>query len=348
MVEWTMTKDNAGLQDRMVTIGDIAERAGVAASTVSRALSNPDRVNVRTREKIQKIAAELGYIPSTLARNLRMGSTGTIAVLVPDVSSPVSFQIVRGTQNQIKAKGYTQVLINTEQAEDFELDVLKKLRRSADGTILGSSSLTDDQLAQLAGLQPLVTINRPTAGVPTVLIDTATAMTEAVGHLAAFGHKSVVYVSGPEGSWSNQQRWQAIASAAGEAGMKAIRIGPYPGDKRSGAAAADEALAHETTSIIAFNDMLAIGILQRLGGLRIPVPGALSVIGCDDVMGADFCNPPLTTIACPIEQAGQMAVTMLLDRLGAGAGTQKPYTATLPSELVVRASTGPARRDQSR
>ncbi|MBT2250313.1 LacI family DNA-binding transcriptional regulator [Arthrobacter sp. BHU FT2] len=339
-----MTKDSSGVQDRMVTIGDIAEKAGVTPSTVSRALSKPDRVNVKTREKIQQIAAELGYIPSTLARNLRIGSTGTIAVLVPDVTSPVSFQIVRGTQNQIKARGYTQVLINTEQAEDFELDVLKKLRRSADGAILGSSSLTDDQLAQLAGQQPLVTVNRPTAGVSTVLIDTATAMTEAVAHLASLGHSSVVYVSGPASSWSNQQRWQAIQVAADEAGMKAVKIGPYPGDKKSGSAAADEALMHGSTSVIAFNDMLAIGILQRLGELGISVPGDLSIVGCDDVIGADFCNPPLTTISSPIEQAGQMAVTMLLDRLGTGSSTLKPYTATLPSELVIRDSTGPARQ----
>ncbi|MFF1253877.1 LacI family DNA-binding transcriptional regulator [Pseudarthrobacter sp. NPDC058329] len=337
-----MTKDNSGLRDRMVTIGDIAERAGVVPSTVSRALSNPERVNVKTREKIQQIAAELGYIPSTLARNLRMGSTGTIAVLVPDVSSPVSFQIVRGTQNEIKAKGFTQVLINTEQAEDFELDVLKKLRRSADGAILGSSSLTDDQLAQLAGLQPLVTINRPTPGVSTVLIDTVAAMTDAVSHLADFGHRSLVYVSGPASSWSNQQRWRAIKAAARNRGIKAVKIGPYPGDKKSGAAAADEALTHGATSVIAFNDMLAIGILQRLGELGVSVPSEISIVGCDDVMGADFCNPPLTTISSPIEQAGQMAVTMLLDRLGSASLALKPYTATLPSELVIRASTGQA------
>ncbi|TDL39696.1 LacI family DNA-binding transcriptional regulator [Arthrobacter nitrophenolicus] len=338
-----MTKETAALRDRMVTIGDIAKRAGVAPSTVSRALSNPDRVNAETREKIQKIAAELGYIPSPLARNLRMGSTGTIAVLVPDVSSPVSFQIVRGTQNQIKATGYTHVLINTEQAEDFELDVLRRLRRTADGAILGSSSLTDEQLAQLASLQPLVTFNRPTPGVSAVLIDTATAMGDAVSHLASLGHTSVTYVGGPSTSWSNAQRWQAIEAAAQKLDMSANRIGPYPGDKKSGAAAADEVLTVGSTSIIAFNDMLAIGILQRLSELGISVPADLSVVGCDDVMGADFCNPPLTTIASPIEQAGRMAVSILLDRMAAADGSAKPYTTTLPSELVVRASTGPAR-----
>lgn len=336
-----MTKDNAGLQDRMVTISDIAEKAGVAASTVSRALSNPERVNAKTRERIEQIAAELGYVASPLARNLRMGMTGTIAVLVPDVSSPVSFEIVRGTQNQLKAEGYTQVLINTEQAGDFELDVMRKLRRSADGVILGSSSLTDEQLADLASLQPLVTINRPTANAPTILIDTATAMKDAVAHLAALGHQSLTYVSGPANSWSNQQRWQAVEQAAKEAGMHSVRIGPFPANKLSGAAAADQVLANGSTSAIAFNDMMAIGMLQRLSERGVSVPKDMSVIGCDDVLGADFCNPPLTTISSPIEEAGQAAVTMLLSRLVKGSGaTLDPVV--LPSHLVVRDSTGAA------
>ncbi|MCT9626753.1 LacI family DNA-binding transcriptional regulator [Pseudarthrobacter equi] len=342
-----MDKEGTGLQDRVVTIGDIARRAGVAASTVSRALSNPDRVNAGTREKIEQIAAELGYVPSAMARNLRMGKTGTIAVLVPDVSNPFSFEIVRGTQTQIRAEGYSQVLINTEQAKDFELDVMRQLRRSADGVVLGSSMLTDEQLAELSSLQPLVTINRPTADAPTVLIDSATAMTAAVNFLADLGHSSVTYVSGPEHSWSNRQRWEAVEKAAAVKNMRVTRTSPYPADKVSGAAAADEALATGSTSVIAFNDMLAIGMLQRMRELGVAVPGGISIIGCDDVLGADFCNPPLTTVASPIEQAGQVAVSMLLSRLNPTAKAMaNPFV--LPSQLVVRASTGPAPKSLAR
>jgi DNA-binding LacI/PurR family transcriptional regulator len=207
--------------------------------------------------------------------------------------------------------------------------------------ILGSSSLTDEQLADLASLQPLVTINRPTANAPTILIDTATAMKDAVAHLAGLGHQSLTYVSGPANSWSNQQRWQAIEQAAQEAGIHAVRIGPFPADKLSGTAAADQVLANGSTSAIAFNDMMAIGMLQRLSERGVSVPKDMSVIGCDDVLGADFCNPPLTTISSPIEEAGQAAVTMLLSRLVKGAGaTLDPVV--LPSHLVVRDSTGAA------
>lgn len=123
----------------MPTIRDIAEIAGVATSTVSRALSNPQRVNARTREKIERIAAELHYVPSTQARGLSSGRTGVIAVLVPDITNPFYFDIIRGTQYQLKASGYTQLLVDTEEATDVELDTLRKLRRSTDGVILAAS-----------------------------------------------------------------------------------------------------------------------------------------------------------------------------------------------------------------
>ena len=166
----------AGEDQRMPTIRDIAERAGVATSTVSRALSNPQRVNARTRERIEKIAAELHYVPSTQARGLSSGRTGAIAVLVPDVTNPFYFDIIRGTQNQLKAAGYTQLLVDTEEATDVELDALRRLRRTADGIILAASRLTDAQLAEAASRQSLVTINRATAVAPTVLIDTPAAI----------------------------------------------------------------------------------------------------------------------------------------------------------------------------
>ena len=123
--------------------------------------------------------------------------------------------------------------------------------------ILGSCSVTDEQLAELFH-ERLVTINGRAADASTVLIDTATAMKAAVAHLASLGHQSVTYVSGPENSWSNEQRWLAIEQATQETGMRADTDGPFPADKLSGAAAADQALANSTTSIIAFNDVLAM------------------------------------------------------------------------------------------
>jgi LacI family repressor for deo operon, udp, cdd, tsx, nupC, and nupG len=332
--------DSDDVNERLPTIRDIASRAGVAVSTVSRALSNPDRVSVRTREKIEKIAYELEYVPSTQARSLSSGRTGTVALLVPDVTNPFYFDIVRGTQAQLKAAGYTQLLVDTEEATDVELHTLRRLRRSTDGIILAASRLTDQQLTGVAHQHPLVTINRPSAEAPTVLLDTADAMVQAVDHLASLGHTTVAYAAGPVSSWSNHRRWRAIQQAAEKRSMTPHKLGPYVPKRSSGAAAADAALGTNVTSVIAFNDLLAIGMLQRFAERGVEVPGDISIVGCDDIFGADFCNPPLTTISCPIEQAGRVAVSMLMTQLSPLAGSTVRKVATIPAHLVVRSSTG--------
>ncbi|WP_369046243.1 LacI family DNA-binding transcriptional regulator [Sinomonas sp. P10A9] len=346
-----MTESSGAIEasERMPTIRDIAERAGVATSTVSRALSNPQRVNARTRERIEKIAAELHYVPSSQARGLSSGRTGIIAVLVPDVTNPFYFDIIRGTQNQLKAAGYTQLLVDTEEATDVELDALRKLRRTADGIILAASRLTDVQLTEAARLQPLVTINRATADAPTVLIDTPSAMVQALEHLASLGHTRVTYVGGPTSSWSTHRRWKAIEEAAARRGMTATRVGPYSPKTSSGAAAADAALRTGATAVIAFNDLIAIGMLQRFRERGVRVPEDMSIVGCDNIFGADFCNPPLTTIASPIEQAGRTAVSMLLAQLDPLHAATVRRLAVMPTHLEVRASTGqaPARAEHA-
>ncbi|GAB4098047.1 LacI family DNA-binding transcriptional regulator [Sinomonas halotolerans] len=334
--------EEATARDRMPTIRDIAERAGVATSTVSRALSNPQRVNVRTREKIEKIAAQLNYVPSTQARGLSSGRTGAIAVLVPDVTNPFYFDIIRGTQDQLKAAGYTQLLVDTEEATDIELETLRKMRRTSDGIILAASRLTDAQLADAASRHPMVTINRATADAPTVLLDTPGAMVQALEHLASLGHTKVTYVGGPTSSWSTHRRWKAIEEAAARRGIEATRIGPYAPKTSSGAAAADAALRTGSTAFIAFNDLIAIGMLARLRERGVRVPEDVSIVGCDDIFGADFCNPPLTTIASPIEQAGRTAVSMLLAQLDPTRGGTPRKLAVMPTHLEIRESTGPA------
>lgn len=327
---------------KLPTIKDVAELAGVATSTVSRALSNPDRVNRRTRERIEQVAAQLNYMPSSQARGLSSGRTNAVAVLVPDITNPFYFDIIRGTQNQLKAAGYMQLLVDTEESPEMELDALHKMRRSADGFILAASRLTDAQLADVSGSQPLVTINRASAIAPTVVIDTPSAMIQALEHLASLGHHRVCYASGPPTSWSNQMRWKVFEEDSRHRGMEIHRIGPFVPKTTSGAAAADAAVRTGATACIVFNDLLAIGMLQRLRERGIRVPEDISIVGSDDIFGADFCNPPLTTIASPIEQAGRVAVSMLLSQLNPIYGGGNRKLAVMPTHLTIRASTGPA------
>jgi LacI family repressor for deo operon, udp, cdd, tsx, nupC, and nupG len=330
------------LNDRVPTIRDVAELAGVATSTVSRALSKPDRVNPRTRERIEVAAAQLNYVPSSQARGLSSGRTNAVAVLVPDITNPFYFDIIRGTQHQLKAAGVTQLLVDTEESNEMELEALHKMRRTADGFILAASRLTDAQLAEVSETQPLVTINRASASAPTVVIDTPSAIVQALEHLSSLGHHRVCYVSGPPTSWSNQLRWKVFEEDSARRGMETHRIGPFVPKTTSGAAAADAAVRTGATACIVFNDLLAIGMLQRLRERGISVPEDMSIVGSDDIFGADFCNPPLTTISSPIEQAGRVAVSMLLSQLNPIPGRSGRKLALMPTHLTIRASTGPA------
>jgi LacI family transcriptional regulator len=329
------------MHTRPVTINDVAQRAGVAPSTVSRALSEPGRGNPATRERIRAIARELNYVPNTQARALSSGRTGTIALVVSDVTNPFYFGIIRGTQQQLKAAGYAELLIDTEDSGELEEHMLRSMRRSLDGAILAASRLPERALSALAAEIPLVTVNRNVRGVQSVVIDTPAGIGQAVEHLLSLGHRDLIYVSGPEISWSNQARWHAMQAAGDRHGLAFRRIGPFPAGRRSGSAAADAVLNTGATACVVFNDLLAIGMLSRFRERRVDVPGRLSVVGCDDIFGADFCHPTLTTLSAPAEQAGRAAVAMLL--AGLGAATQPPArrAVLLPTHLTVRESTGP-------
>ncbi|WP_158861707.1 LacI family DNA-binding transcriptional regulator [Leifsonia sp. AG29] len=328
--------------ERPATLADVAAACGVATSTVSRALSNPGRVNAATRERIQRAARELNYIPNSQARALTSGRTRAVAVLVMDVTNPYYFGIIRGTQHQLKAAGYTQILVDTEESEELEDGMLRMLRPSFDGAILAASRLTDRRLTTIASEMPLVAVNRQTRGVPSVFIDTPNGVEQAVGHLVSLGHSDLVYAAGPESSWSGERRWRAMVRAAELYGVRARRIGPFAPRLYAGPAAADAVLHSGATACLAFNDLLAIGMLPRFRERGVDVPGDVSLVGCDDIFGADFCNPPLTTLTAPIEQAGRTAVAMLLGRLQDTPAPATRQEATLPTHLTVRASTGPA------
>lgn len=320
----------------------MAALCGVAASTVSRALSTPERVNFRTRERIEAAAAQLNYIPNSQAKALSSGKTGSVAVLVSDITNPFFFDIIRGAQLQLKAAGYTQLLVDTEESDDMEASTLEQLRRTTDGVILTASRLSDDALASAASKLPLVTINREVDGIPSVVLDTPAATNQALDHLISLGHQSVVFIAGPDASQSSQRRWQALSAAASDRAIEVRRLGPFAPRTYAGAAAADAAVHSGASACIVFNDLIAIGMLQRLRERGVRVPEDMSIVGCDDIFGADFCSPPLTTVTAPLEQAGRVAVSLLLSQISPGFGRASRHQAVLPTHLTVRSSTGPA------
>jgi LacI family transcriptional regulator len=312
----------------------------VATSTVSRAFSTPNRVSARTREHVLAVAAELGYRPNPHARALLSGRHHTVAMVVSDITNPHYFELIRGAEQRAKASEYTLVLVNAEESPRIEYDQIQRLVPSVDGFVLAASRLPDENLEQIAAQRPVVLMNRELPGLPSVVLDHAQGCRQIVEHLASLGHQHLIYLAGPRNSWMASTRWSALSSAAEELGVKAQRIGPFTPKVSQGGAAADGALHAEATAIVAHNDLLAIGVLQRLIQRSVRVPDDISVVGFDNIFAADLCTPSLTTLGGAHVDVGRAAVEILLDALGPARTDDLPPQVALPSELVLRDSTG--------
>jgi DNA-binding LacI/PurR family transcriptional regulator len=318
-----------------VTAKEVADRAGVAASTVSRALNSPGRINEQTRQRILDAARELGYTTSPRPADRK----GLVALLVPDVTNPFYFDIIRSTQEQLRTAGFMQLLIDTGESHSTEAETLAQLESVVDGVILSATRLDETALREATARLPLTVINRQHQDIPSVLIDIRTGLTQAVDHLRALGHETIAFVSGPPGSWQNRWRWKEFEEQVRLQSLTPILLGPYTPTRTSGMAAADALLVTDATACVAFNDLLAIGVLQRLRQRGVRVPDDMSVVGCDDIFGADFSAPPLTTIAGDTEHAGRLAASRLIAILN--GEPPRPGTTMIPTHLLVRESTGP-------
>lgn len=334
----------AGSANPVVTISDVAKAAGVATSTVSRALTQPGRVSEDMRRRIESVANELGYLPNPQARSLTSGRTHTMALLIPGATNPYFFDLIRGTQIQAKVRGYRHMLVDTEASAENEAAVLTELTRVVDGVVLTGSRQSDAQLLEVSRRIPLVVVNREIEGVQSVVVDTTAAVTQALSYLASLGHTKTVFLGGPTDSWSGRRRWDALEEAAAQLRVECVHIGPFTDhvgpftDMQSGAAAADAALHHGATACLFFNDVLAIGALKRFADRGVVVPRDMSVVGCDDIFGADFCNPPLTTLTAPIDEVARLATDMLLSRL-LGLPSARQHE-KVSAHLTLRQSTG--------
>lgn len=328
---------------RRATIRDVAARAGVAASTVSRALSDPTRVHPATRSRIVRAAREVDYRPGS-GRKANAATQRAVALLIPDIANPYFGELTRGTQLELRAAGFTQILADTEESAAIEERALRRVSELADGIVLTATRLSDGQLRAAARTTPLVLVNHPVPGLRSVHLDTAIGFGQAVAHLASLGHRRVAYISGPDGYWPDVTRWTAIQQAAEQTGMAAVRLGSFTPTFAAGAAAADAALQQGATACLAFNDLLAAGAMRRLEQRGLNVPRDMSVVGCDDTFAAELCSPPLTTVSGDLQRLGRVAVQSLMALLELDEEADTVGTTTLPTHLTVRGSTGQAPR----
>jgi DNA-binding LacI/PurR family transcriptional regulator len=327
-----MKSPGAGASGRTVTLQDVAREADVAVSTVSRALSNPDRVSRPMRERVQEVAKRLGY---TSGRAPVRDSL--LALMVSGIANPYNAALIRGVESQARAAGSSLIVGDIADGPEAELAHVERLTdRGVDGIVLASSLLPDDELRSVGCRADVVLFNREVDGFASVVTDSRDGSRQIVEHLAALGHRSIAYLSGPA-LWTDNERWNGLSENAARLGVDIVRLGPFLPTLEQGTAAADVGLGGDATALVAFNDLLAIGILQRLRRRKVDVPGAISVVGHDDIFGADFCQPSLTTVRTDAEHAGRTLVDLMLGRI-----FSRPVgPIVIPAQLVVRESTGP-------
>ncbi|MFE3517925.1 LacI family DNA-binding transcriptional regulator [Streptomyces sp. NPDC059166] len=322
-----------------MTIRDVAQAAGVHVSTVSRAFSASHLVKQETRDRVLAVAAELGYQPNETARALTTGRTRNLGLIVSDIANPFFPPLIKAAQAYARVRGYQVFVADTDEDARREEEAIHTLARQVDGVVLVSPRLANDVIAALDGHPPFVLVNRQVTGLSAVLMDVGHGAGLAVDHLAALGHGHLALVGGPRGSWTNAEMRRAAGRAAADHGIRLDVLSPNAPTEQGGITATDAVLRTGATAVIAYNDLVAIGLVEGLDDRGVRVPGDISVVGVDDTVAGRLNRPRLTTVAMPTGPAGRTAVDLLLQMVE--TETDRPATAqtTLATSLIVRDST---------
>jgi LacI family transcriptional regulator len=327
------------------TMADVANAAGVSKSTVSRAFTQPGMLGEETVARILRIAEQIGYVPNHTARALSTGRNSNVALVVPDVANPFFPPLIRAAQMEADRSDFCVFLGSSDESWQQEDKLVGRFVSQVEGLLLVASRLSEERIHAFAQKRPLVLVNRDVRGIPRLLIDSSIGVSEAMTHLAQLGHKHIVYVSGPSSSWSNQQRRNTVRLGARkhhlEVSIVAARVPSY----ESGRAVVQDILDTGATAVIAFDDLTAQGIMTGMADRGVNVPGDFSVIGCDDVLGA-ATYPSLTTVSNRSDEAGRIAMSLLLDLLNSGVVGDARLS--LETHLVTRGTTAAAPKQPPR
>ncbi len=332
------------MNSKRVTIQDVAEAAGVSRQTVSRAINDRGEISPETRAQILRIAEEMNYRPSSIARGLATQRTGTLGLVVPDVANPFFAEVARGAEHEAYAAGYNVFLCNTDEDPRREIAVLRSLEeKRVDGVMLCSSRLDDDALHEsLSRHASVVLVNRQLNGYEfgCVLIDDEKGGQAITWHLLNTGHHAIGFLTGPPTSRSGQKRVDGYRVAMAAAGVVCNPgwIRPCLPTVEGGHKAAYALFSShpEITALFCYNDLVAIGALQACHDLALIIPDNIAIVGFDDIPLAALVTPALTTCHVSRYEMGVRAMHMLLERIdGCTAECQQVL---LQPELVIRAS----------
>ena len=251
--------------------------------------------------------------------------TRSLAVVATDITNPSYSEIIRGAHQAAGESGYTILLSQTRGNAQFERAWTERELNAVEGVLLTGSSMSHNAIRMLAKQTPLVLLNRRVPEVPAVITDNTTGMRRAVEHLAELGHQTVTYLAGPEASWADGTRWIALMESCKELNLRLRRVGPCSTPTvHAGLDAAEEVLAQKATAIVAFNDVMAIGVIRGMRRAGVRVPDDVSVIGFDNVALAEIVDPELTTVAAPLRTMGIIGVNHLITMIGGATPSRDP------------------------
>jgi DNA-binding LacI/PurR family transcriptional regulator len=329
------------------SIKDIARRAGVSHSTVSRALRGDRRISAATAARIREVAAAVGYVPHAAARALVTCRSAVVGLVVTTLADPFVAEIVAGVEEAATLSGYSVLLATSANEERRELAVVRMLaERRVDGLIVTASRLGEryGELLQKLGV-PVVLINNQAIGdyASSVRIDDFGGAKEVTAFLLSLGHRSLAFVGCPDRPRSHSLRRSGFEAACSELGPEEVcwqtLLPSGQDDLERGAGGLEMALKlrPRPTALVCYNDMTAIGALLSAREHGLNVPADISIVGFDDIREATFVCPPLTTVHQPRREMGRSAFEMLQGLLAGQPGRD----VLVPARLIVRSSAGP-------
>ncbi|MDN7242737.1 LacI family DNA-binding transcriptional regulator [Planococcus sp. N028] len=327
----------------MANIQQVAKQAGVSVATVSRVLNGQNKVALKTKQKVEEAIKDLNYEPSMLGRNLRNSESRIVLILIPAISNPFYFEIIKGIENMALSQNYSILLCETDskpEKEDIYFDLVRK--KMADGIISMDPAVNVETLKELAGKYAIIQCSEygGDIGIPYVTIDNEEASYRAVKHLIQIGHRKIALMNTDEKFLYARERKSGYQRALAEYGIPVIEdymlytqhLGFEQGQQ---AMKKILALPDRPTAVFAVSDLLAIGALKEINAAGLHVPNDMAVVGFDKIDFSNMTNPTLTTIAQPMYKMGTVAAGMLIDLIRG----EQVDSVILEHELIIREST---------
>ena len=330
----------------MATILDVAKKARVSKTTVSRYLNKQDagHMSDSTKERIRTAIEELNYSPSSIARSLKKKTTNVIGFIVHDMTNPFFLQMIQGVEKELKNSGYNLLLCSSDLQVEKEVECLQMLeQKQIDGILLVGMNMPITHIKKLKIKAPIVLLERdvPNREFDVVKINNKAGTYQAVQHLIQRGHTRIAHIRGAHLSVPAKERWEIFKQCMEDNGLEVYPQYVVQGDyKLESGYEAMATLMHLNpwpTAVFCANDNMAMGALRYLQEQKIAVPEQVALVGYDDIPMAEMVTPALTTVRQPVMELARTATQLLLNRIQEeGKGVTREII--MDSELVVRKS----------